>query len=182
MTDRTDNTGAPAMLDPSQRYEFEGELADPAGTANALVILARDVPRRDWRVTHVDLDGRRRWTAVYEKGATFDPDAEARDAERAAEDELYRLARENRALREDNARLNGAADDLNSQLGELHRERTAGDRPPFRISGAGEAALVVTALVELHRATCGAARYDNRFLAAATRIVDQLAADTSPPG
>lgn len=96
--------------------------------------------------------------------------------ERSDSAELDRLARENRDLLDDNARLNRAVDDLNDQVAEALRER-----PRWRISGPGEAALVITALVELHRANCGASRYDNRFLAAAVRLGDALAADTAPP-
>lgn len=163
---------APATLDPAQRYEFEGDLSSPAGLAHALAILARDVPRSDWRVTRFDVDGRRRWTAVYEKGAAFEPEQEACDLLIAAADpaEAARLAA-------DNTRLARAVDDLNDEVRRLHEDRReAIADPPYRISGAGEAALVVTALVELHRAHFGATRYDNRFLAAATRLGDELVA------
>lgn len=60
-------------LHPERRYELQAVLDSPAGLTHCHAILARDVPRRDWRVTHADAEGVRRWTVTYEPGAAFDP-------------------------------------------------------------------------------------------------------------
>lgn len=84
-------------------------------------------------------------------------------------------------LRDELARAQRQADDLRQDCERLAaRLEDRDDRPNFRIGGAGEAALVVTALLGLHSASHGAARYDNRFLTLATRLGDALA-DACPP-
>ena len=108
---------------------------------------------------------------------THDTDAPAID--RAEAD---RLALENLRLLEENASLNRALDEAREERDAVLPPSARADAPRSRISGAGEAALVVRALVALHSASHGTSRYDGRFLAAATRLGEQLAADTSPPG
>lgn len=71
-------------LDPAQRYEFEASPDRPEEVAHAREIIARDVPASDWRVTFADVNGVRRWTAVYEPGTHLSLDAETGFPEPAA--------------------------------------------------------------------------------------------------
>lgn len=64
-----------SSLIPGKRYEISAPLWPPAGVERVQAILARDVPRTDWRVTVTDgLDNVRRWTAEHVPGAAFDPE------------------------------------------------------------------------------------------------------------